>query len=285
MGRAAKAYIGAVIAVGAFVLAGALSSVRDISWSWALFIALSAIGSVVKLRLPRMEGTYSLSFLFLLFGIAHFSPAETMVAGCAGVAAQCLLNAKSRASLVQVLFNSANISVTIAACYVIERILTARNAQFLPAITALVGCAYFIVNTVLVSGVLSLLRNKPLAAVWGEWYLWSFPYYLIGVTLVGLIPAPGQAVSPAACLVLLPMVYLVHFFLGLRKSQASPLAADGTNAANPTNAPLPRDAQIYAGLVIAAGAVLAASSILNWQSQSYVRFGMCFHLQGQAALV
>lgn len=74
MGRTAKAYIFAVIGAGALALSCALAS-----WSlavprpWMIFAALAVLASAVKLRLPGMDGNYSLSFLFLLYGVAHFS--------------------------------------------------------------------------------------------------------------------------------------------------------------------------------------------------------------------
>jgi hypothetical protein len=140
-------------------------------------------------------------------------------------------------------------------------------AHYLPAVIAVVACAYFVVNTVLVSGVLSLVQRKPLAEVCGQWYAWSFPYYLIGVTLVGLIPAPGQTVSGEAWLILAPMIYLVHFFLGLAEWRPSP-----TDAGDSRDASLPRAAQIYAMCVSSAGVILLTSAALGWQSGNPARF-------------
>jgi hypothetical protein len=40
-----------------------------------------------------------------------------------------------------------------------------RNPAYLPAVMAVVGCAYFIINTDPVSGLLSLLQGKPLGEV------------------------------------------------------------------------------------------------------------------------
>jgi hypothetical protein len=140
-------------------------------------------------------------------------------------------------------------------------------AHYMAAVMAVVACAYFVVNTVLVSGVLSLLQSKPLAEVCGQWYVWSFPYYLIGVTLVGLIPGPGHTVSGEAWLVLLPMVYLVHFFLGLAKGHASSAAV-----ADHPDAQLPPAAQMYLAGVLVTGVMLLTSSALGWQSQNITRF-------------
>jgi hypothetical protein len=269
MGKAAKSYIYSVIAAGGCVLAVAL-----VNWSspdpllWAIYLLLAVAASVVKLRLPGMDGTYSFSFLFLLYGIAHFSLAETLLAGCAGAVAQSLLNAKKRSSPIQVLFNTANVTVSVGACFLIARAWSATGmAQYRPATMAVVACTYFIVNTVLVSGVLSVLERKPLGEVCGQWYVWSFPYYLVGVALVGLFPSPGQAAPGEAWLILLPLIYLVHFFLGLLEWHASSPAAG-----NQANAPLPRVARMYIASAVTAGAILLAAAAFNWQSENPARF-------------
>jgi hypothetical protein len=269
MRRSAKIYIFGVIGAGGLVLACALAAWSPtLSGSCVIFTALAVLASAIKLRLPGVEGTWSPSFLFLLYGVAHFSLAETLIAGCAAAVAQSLLNTKTRATLTQVLFNAANVVVSLGACFLIGRVwLAAGEAHYLPAVMAAVAFTWFVVNTVLVSGVLSLLHGKPLGEVCAQWYVWSFPWYLVGVTLVGLVPAPGQAVSPEAWLILLPVVCLVHFFMGLAEGKTS----SGTFA-NQTNAPLPRGAQIYFMGVLTVGVILLTAAAFGWQSRNAARF-------------
>jgi len=270
MGRTAKVYIYSVIAAGGCVLAGALAN-----WSspdplaWAIYLVLSVLASVVKLRLPGMDGTYSLGFLFLLYGVAHFSLPETLVAVCAGAVAGSLLNTKNRSSAVQVLFNTANLTISVGACFFLARVCLASGmTHYLPAVVAMVACVHFLINTAVVSGVLSLLQGKRLAEVCSQWYVWSFPYYLIGVAMVGLFPSPGRAVPGEAWLVLLPLVYLVHFFLGLLEWHAGSPAIE-----EQTNSSMPRAAKAFVMIVVTAGAILLGiAALLQWQSQSPVRF-------------
>jgi hypothetical protein len=269
MGRTTKTYILTVIGAGALVLAYALGSLPPAAqWSWAVYTALTVLASVAQLRLPRSEGTFSLSFLFLLYGIAHFSLSETLIAGCAGAVVQCLVSSKGRASLLQILFNAANVAISVGACFLIGRVwLAAEMTRHLPVVLAAVGCTYFVVNTVLVSGVLSLLQSRRLADVCSRWYACSFPYYLVGVALVGLVPGPGQAVSGDAWLILLPVVYLMHFFLGLAAVQVSAIAR--TNRAEVS---LPPRAQLYLTGVVATGLLALAAGIPGWQPQDLARF-------------
>ena len=269
MGRTAKVYVYSVVAAGGCLLAGALAN-----WSspdhalWAIYLLLSVVASVVKLRLPGMQGTYSLGFLLLLYGVAHFSLPETLVAACAGAVAVSLLNTTKRPSVVQTLFNTANLTISASACFFLARVCLASGmTRYQPAVIAVVACVHFLINTAVVSGVLSLLEGKRLSEICGRWYFWSFPYYLIGVTLVALAPAPGLAAPGEAWLVLLPLVYLVHFFLDLLKWRSNSPAIE-----EQPDSLMPQAAKAFIAAVVAAGAILLGAAALDWHSQSPVRF-------------
>lgn len=267
MPKSAKIYIFGVIAVGTALLAGPVASWSPhLSSDWLLYLALAMLASSLKVRLPGLTRTYSLSFLFLLYGIGRYSLPEVLIVSCAGALAQSVCNAKSRPNLLQVLFNMANLVISTGVCFLVARFaLAAALAQYRPAVMALVACIYFLVNTVLVSGVLSLLERRPLSAVSSDWYVWSFPYYLIGAALVGLVPSSTHSIAGEGWLVLLPLLYLVHFFVGLLKSRP---AADQVNREE--NLPLPARAYVLA--VIAAGVMLFGFAGFQWYSQDVLRF-------------
>ena len=46
------------------------------------------MASTLKMRLPGIAGTYSVSFIFILLGIVYFTLPETIVIGCAGALVQ-----------------------------------------------------------------------------------------------------------------------------------------------------------------------------------------------------
>jgi hypothetical protein len=269
MTNATKVYIGSVIAAGGLVLAVSLANGPSLDpRGWAIYLVLAVLASVVKLRLPGLDGTYSLGFLFVLYGVGHLGLSETLFAACAGAVASSLLNTRKSSSLVQVLFNIGNAAISVGTCFILGRVwLASGMTRYMPAVIGVSACAYFIVNTVLVSGVLSLLQGKRLAEVCSEWYVWSFPYYLIGVALVGLLPSGGRAVPGEAWLILLPLVYLVHFFLGLREWHDSSPATE-----NHPNASLPRAARRYVAVVVTAGVIALVVAALDWQSQNPAQF-------------
>src|SRR5579864_5049519 len=267
MPKSAKLYIVGAIAIGVALFAGSLAS-----WpppqllSWFLYLALAMAASLVKLRLPGMTRTYSLNFLFLLYGIARFSLPEVLIVGCAAALVQSLCYAKKRSTLLQVMFNMSNLIISVSVCFVVGHVvLSSGMGQFRPAAIALMAFVYFVVNTILVSGVLSLLEGKRLAEVSGDWYVWSFPYYLVGAVLVGLLPASGQSVSGEAWLLLLPLAYLIHFFVGLLGSRPA-------SSEVKTEEALPLAARLYVSGVTAAGVLMLTWAASQWQTQDPLRF-------------
>jgi len=63
-----------------------------------------------------------------------------------------------------VLFNTANLTISVSACFFLARVgLVSGMTHYLPAVITLVACLHFLINTAVVSGVLSLLQGKRLA--------------------------------------------------------------------------------------------------------------------------
>src|SRR5205814_384468 len=61
------------------------------------------------------------------------------------------------------------------------------------AMMVLGACAYVVLNTGLVSLVISLAEGRPLTEIWSSCYEWTFPYFLAGAALAGLASAASHA--------------------------------------------------------------------------------------------
>jgi len=264
-----RLYIYAVIAVGAAVLGLALwRETPPDPTRYLIYLGLAIAASMLKLRLPGITGSYSLNFLFLLAGIQYFSLAETLLAGCAAALVQSLFHAKKRPAPIQILFNMANLAVSIAAAFWLARQVLAGHGIPAPASLAMVAFVYFVINTGLVSGVLSLLQDQPLRETWEQWYEWSLPYYLLGAVVVGFLPQDGSLPGPESLLLALPLLYLLHFFYGLAsgKRAGAPRASEGKPD------PWPLTARIVIAAVIACGATVLAAAALYFHPNDPGRF-------------
>src|SRR5882762_1582926 len=184
----AKAYIAMIAAAAATVL-----TVVSYRWNpenlgrFFLFFALAMIGSAMKIRLPGFKTTISINFVFILIGIALFSFGETVLIGLGGALVQSLWKTQTRPKLVQVLFNAACLTVcTAAAFWASHGVQAMLGLNSLAAMTVLGACVYVLMNTGLVSLVISLAEGRSLKDLWSSCYEWTFPYFLVGSAVAGL---------------------------------------------------------------------------------------------------
>ncbi len=223
--RNARIYIAVVAAAGFALLAGCLlyrAQFPDLP-RYASYLFLAALASTLKVKLPGITGTMSVNFLFILIGIADFTIAEALTMGCTGIVIQCLWGASKRPRPIQVAFNVAALAISIAAAYQVSHFaLMLARAECLSALLVIAACTFFLSNTLLISGVLCLVEGQPLKKIWQQCYLWSFPYYLAGSAIAGMVTVSGRALGWQPALLLLPLMYLIYTFYRLCVKRASP---------------------------------------------------------------
>ena len=267
-----KIWIGSVIGVGAAVVASALLIPGPVDGHrLALFVALAAIASAIRFRLPSADGSYSLNAVVLLVAAVYYSFAETVVTGFVAGAVATLAAARERPQWVRVLFNAAGEASSLAVCWLASRWL-AGFVTYQPALLAFVAALYFVINTMLVSTALSQLEGKRLWEVGRQWYFWSFPVYLSAAAVIGLLPLGKQRFDATSLVVLLPLAYLLHFFCGL--SLYCP-RDEGTKA---EGSGIPARARVFVALVVVAGVSSLVSSLVQWESANIARFVVFFAL-------
>src|SRR5437868_5665947 len=89
--RSTKVYISTVIVVAAGLFATELANWRSQSLVWYVcYLVAGLLMARLKVTLPGINGTLSVNFLFILFGIAQMTLPETLVMASAMTAVQCL---------------------------------------------------------------------------------------------------------------------------------------------------------------------------------------------------
>ncbi len=194
MPNLAKAYIAMIAAVATAVL-----SVVATRWNpenlphFVMFFMLAMLASAMKIRLPGFKTTISTNFVFILIGVASFSFGETVLMGLGGALVQSLWKTQTRPKPVQVLFNAACLTVcTAAAFWTSHAVPVMLGLNSMAAMIVLGACAYVVLNTGLVSLVISLAEGRPLRDLWSSCYEWTFPYFLVGSAVAGLASAASH---------------------------------------------------------------------------------------------
>src|SRR5205823_4249010 len=182
MNKRTRLYVGLTIASGIALAVGCIPSefATRHSGEYLVYCLLACLASAMKVRLPGITGTISANFLFVLIAVALFTFAETVFLASAACIVQCLWRPKSRPRLVQLSFNVAALALSSGASYRISHLFIGTAAVHVWVLLAVAVSLYFIADTLLISGVLSLVQSKSLLDVWRQCYLWSFPYYLAG---------------------------------------------------------------------------------------------------------
>jgi hypothetical protein len=171
------------------------------------------VGSAMKIRLPGFKTTISMNFVFILIGIALFSFGETVLIGLGGALVQSLWKTQTRPKPVQVLFNAACLTVcTAAAFWASHSALAMLGLNSLAAMMVLGACVYVVMNTGLVSLVISLAEGRRLRDLWSSCYEWTFPYFLVGAAVAGLASAASHGTNLGIALLVVPSMYFVHLY-------------------------------------------------------------------------
>jgi diguanylate cyclase (GGDEF)-like protein/putative nucleotidyltransferase with HDIG domain len=207
---APRFFIAVVVLCGTVVLTYSVMHGRSenpIKFACYLIIALAA--SRLKVNLPGITGTMSVNFLFLLLGVLELSLSEAMALGCAAAVVQCL--GRDRPSPMQVAFNVCSTALAIAVTFCAYHYSLLHHLVQNPStLLFLAASVYFIANTLPVAAVISLTERRSLRKIWSDCYFWSFPYYLVGAGIAGMMSWLHGFTDWQTSLLTLPVVYLIY---------------------------------------------------------------------------
>lgn len=216
----ATAFIGVTAVLGAAVLTVALRHWQSTDpLRFSCYLLLAVLASKMKVRLPAIDGTMSVNFLFVLLGVLELSLSETLVIGCAAGLVQCLWRPQQPLKLPKVIFNVLSMMAN-AVCfsYLSYHLLSARFNQSMPLLLVISASVYFLSNTLPVAYVIVLIEGKSFRKVWTQCYFWTFPYYLAGAALIGFASFCNRHFGWQSSLLIAPVIYWVyrsyHLYLG-----------------------------------------------------------------------
>ena len=212
MPKRAQAFIFLTAALGgAVTVGGALRWESHDGLRFLCYLLVALLASGLKVQLSGIDATMSVNFLFILIGILELSLPETLVIGCASGLVQCLWHTKTAPAPIKVIFNVFSMMApAIAFSAFAYHSLAPVLHNSVPLLLIAAACAYFLANTIPVSIVISLTEGKPFRRVWAECYFWSFPYYLVGAAIAGMVSMLNRWVGWQTSLLVLPVMYWIY---------------------------------------------------------------------------
>ncbi len=174
-----------------------------------VYLVVILLSSGMKVAMPKSEGTMSVNFPFIFLGILQLSPLQAVCLAVCSVIAQCRFRVVKPFTIVQILFNVANVTTaTILAWMTFAAVMRAHpeNAPVL----ALASTVYFFANTIPVALVIGWSSDTSPLRHWRQEFLWYLPFYLVGAMLAVLADFIGIRFGWLTSLLLIPMVYTVY---------------------------------------------------------------------------
>ncbi|MBV9339478.1 MAG: diguanylate cyclase, partial [Acidobacteria bacterium] len=207
----AKACIAVTAAAGVLVLCVAL-------WNWhsdnllrfSCYLAIAVLGSSLKVQLPGIDGTMSVNYLFILLGVLELTLPETLVIGCSAALVQCLWRSRQAADPAKIAFNVFGMMANAIALsyFTYHRFQSILGNESLLLVSA--ALTFFVANTIPVSVIIALTENKSCSKIWSECYFWTFPYYLVGAAVIGVVGFMNRHAGWQTSLLVLPVIYWVY---------------------------------------------------------------------------
>ena len=222
MKKGAKLYIAAILTAGLACLLHAMTHwtcVRPLYYLCDLSIAVVAAG--LKVFLPGVNGNMSVSYFFVLLCMMDFSYPETMLLACVSMVVQTVWHPRHEVKVLHLLFNLASAALAVSAGCALYHLMDGRGQVVLSI--ALSATAYFLTNSVSIAAVVALTESRDIRQIWREYYLWTFPYYLVGGAIAGLISLCTRQFGWETSVMSLPLVYVVfrsyRLYLGRLESE------------------------------------------------------------------
>ncbi len=204
-----KTVVGVVIAGGIVSLWSTLGHGGSHWLYFFVYLTVVLLSSGMKVALPKAEGTASVNFPFILLGILQLSPVETVGLAVCSVVAQCNFRVIKPFTLLQVLFNMANVTTATVLAWFLFSGLSRHHWQMAPAL-GMAGLLYFFATCLPVSLIVAWNSETPVLERWRKEFLWYLPFYLVGAMLAAVADQIKTSYGWMTSLLLIPLVYTIY---------------------------------------------------------------------------
>lgn len=208
-----KAFIAMMVFAAGFgtAYAGWTSHTLHVSYALAV-LALAAVTSRMKVKLPGINGNMSVNLPFLLLAVVNLSAIEAVFIACVSTAVQCWPKPGSKFRPDQMLFNVSMMAFATSIANLIW------NAHWLgstawasePLMLASTTAAFFLGQTAPVAGIIKLAEGAAWRRIWTSIAQLSFPYYVLSAGLTSMVNLASRHLGWQAALVVFPVMYGIY---------------------------------------------------------------------------
>jgi len=196
---------------GLIVLVGSLANWESPDLlKYCAFLTVAIFSSGALIDVPSVTGSFSLTFLFVLFGTLELTRPETvLLSALMTLAHGWSQTPRTRAALSVFHTGSAVLAAAVAHGVYHGPWLAAHNAD--PSVRlAIATVVLFVLNSVPSSLILALEQESSFVEMWRTRYLWLLPYYVGGAAAAQVASVANRYVGWQTVLLTGPVMYLIY---------------------------------------------------------------------------
>ena len=207
------------IFIGMIVLAGTASTIWAGMQSHTLHIylalsvlALAAVTSRMKVKLPGINGNMSVNLPFLLTAVVNLSAAEAVAIACASTVVQCWPRKNAKFKPEQMAFNLSMMAFAGSLASLMFHADRIRGMEWSsgPLGLVLATATLFLGQTVPVAVIVSVSEGKAAGPIWWNLAELSFPYYVVSAGVSSMVQTVSSHLGWGLALAVFPVMYGIH---------------------------------------------------------------------------
>jgi diguanylate cyclase (GGDEF)-like protein/putative nucleotidyltransferase with HDIG domain len=205
-------YLALVYLVGAAVVAK--MTVDSVEPGWVPFIILLVMAfttNPLKVGLPRVDRTVSLSFLFTFAAMTELPAASAFYIAAVAEAHSLIAERPERLSWPNISFRFAALAICVFSTSLCYQQFAGQLEG--PARAAAAGINYYAVSSLLRTFLISIEEGQAPWRVWNERFFWSGPVYLLAAVGLSLVQRLTTALSTEESLLALTLIFVPYFYL------------------------------------------------------------------------
>lgn len=210
--RRIKILIGAMMLAAAITAGYATFVSHTLHTYFALAVlALAAVTSRMKVKLPGINGNMSVNLPFLLTAVVSLSAAEAVVITCISTAVQCWPRKGAKFNPQQMVFNLS--MMAFASCMASLMFHGGGPGMHWSSGTlglVLATATLFLAQTAPVAAIVAVSEGKAAGHIWWSLAHLSFPYYVISAGVTTMVQAVSSHLGWGLALAVFPVMYCIH---------------------------------------------------------------------------
>ncbi len=210
--RRIRTFIGIMVTAAAIASAYSVMKSHSLHLYFALMVlAMAAVTSRMKVKLPGINSNMSVNLPFLLIAVVNLSAAEAVAITCVSTLVQCWPKKDAKLKPEQMTFNLSMMALaTCMASLAFHAVWLYGASRSMPFALVLSTATLLLGQTLPVSAIVALSEGKSAGPIWLNLLQLSFPYYVVSAGVTSMLQMVGTHMGWPLALGVFPVMCGIH---------------------------------------------------------------------------